>query len=110
MGVGYPEEIEEYARMGVDMMDCVLPTRSARHGLLFTRRPDGSIERINIKKKEYAEDSGPIDATCGCAVCARYSRGYLRHLFASGEPLAGTLNSIHNLAFYLDTMRRVRAQ
>jgi queuine tRNA-ribosyltransferase len=105
MGVGYPEEIEEYAKMGVDMMDCVLPTRAGRHGLLFT-----SEGRINIKKKQYAEDQGPIDATCGCMVCGRYSRAYLRHLFASGEPLAATLNSVHNLAFYLDTMDRVRRE
>jgi queuine tRNA-ribosyltransferase len=103
MGVGYPDEIEEYAKMGVDMMDCVLPTRAGRHGLLFT-----SQGRLNIKKLEYAEDQGPIDATCGCMVCRRYTRAYLRHLFASGEPLAGTLNSVHNLAFYLDTMERVR--
>ncbi len=105
MGVGYPEEIEEYARMGVDMMDCVLPTRAGRHGLLFT-----SEGRMNIKKKEYAEDQGPIDAGCGCMVCGRYSRAYLRHLYASGEPLSATLNSIHNLAFYLDTMARVRLE
>ena len=103
MGVGYPEEIEEYARMGVDMMDCVLPTRAGRHGLLFTAEG-----RINIKKKEYAEDQGPIDATCGCMVCGRYTRAYLRHLYASGEPLAATLNSLHNLHFYLATMHRVR--
>ncbi len=103
MGVGYPDEIEEYAKMGVDMMDCVLPTRAGRHGLLFT-----SEGRLNIKKLEYAEDQGPIDPTCECMVCRRYSRAYLRHLFSSGEPLAGTLNSLHNLAFYLDTMERVR--
>ncbi|MBB5344930.1 tRNA guanosine(34) transglycosylase Tgt [Tunturibacter empetritectus] len=103
MGVGYPDEIEEYARMGVDMMDCVLPTRAGRHGLLFT-----SQGRLNIKKKEYAEDQGPIDATCGCIVCRRYTRAYLRHLFASGEPLSAVLNSVHNIAFYLDTMERVR--
>jgi len=103
MGVGYPDEIEEYARMGVDMMDCVLPTRAGRHGLLFT-----SEGRLNIKKKEYAEDQGPIDATCGCMVCRRYTRAYLRHLFASGEPLSAVLNSVHNIAFYLDTMERVR--
>jgi queuine tRNA-ribosyltransferase len=103
MGVGYPDEIEEYARMGVDMMDCVLPTRAGRHGLLFT-----SEGRINIKKKEYAEDQGPIDARCGCMVCQRYTRAYLRHLFASAEPLSAVLNSLHNLAFYLDTMERVR--
>ena len=109
MGVGYPDEIEEYARMGVDMMDCVLPTRAGRHGLVFSR-VDGKIVRINIKKQEYAEDPGPIDAACGCLVCRRYSRAYLRHLFASGEPLSGTLLSVHNLAFYLDTMIRVRAE
>jgi len=108
MGVGYPDEIEEYARMGVDMMDCVLPTRAGRHGLVFARQ-DGAIVRMNIKRKEYAEDSGPIDASCSCMVCRRYSRAYLRHLFVAGEALAATLNSIHNLAFYLDTMERVRA-
>jgi queuine tRNA-ribosyltransferase len=110
MGVGYPDEIEEYAKMGVDMMDCVLPTRAGRHGLLFTRAEDGSVVRMNIKRKEYAEDQGPIDAACGCMVCARYTRAYLRHLFVAGEPLGLTLNSIHNLHFYLATMDRVRAE
>ena len=113
MGVGYPDEIEEYARMGVDMMDCVLPTRAGRHGLLFVREDPAdrasAVVRLNIKKLENAEDQGPIDAGCGCKVCARYSRAYLRHLFASGEPLGATLNSIHNLHFYLETMTRVRA-
>ncbi|RXH58340.1 tRNA guanosine(34) transglycosylase Tgt [Granulicella sibirica] len=110
MGVGYPDEIEEYARMGVDMMDCVLPTRAGRHGLLFARNPEtGLIERMNIKKKEYAEDQGPIDPACTCQVCARYTRAYLRHLYSAQEPLSAVLNSIHNLAFYLDTMDRVRA-
>ena len=109
MGVGYPDEIEQYARMGVDMMDCVLPTRAGRHGLVFTREAStGQSVRLNIKKKEFAEDRGPIDEHCGCMVCGRYSRAYLRHLFASGEPLAATLLSMHNLAFYLDTMERVR--
>ncbi|GGA69668.1 queuine tRNA-ribosyltransferase [Edaphobacter acidisoli] len=108
MGVGYPDEIEEYAKMGVDMMDCVLPTRAGRHGLLFARDGDGAVVRMNIKRKEYAEDQGPIDAACGCMVCARYSRAYLRHLFVAGEPLALTLNSVHNLHFYLATMERVR--
>ena len=75
MGVGYPDEIEQYARMGVDMMDCVLPTRAARHGLLFT-----SEGRLNIKNKQYAEDQGPPDPACDCMVCRRYSRAYLRHL------------------------------
>ncbi|HEY0760175.1 MAG TPA: tRNA guanosine(34) transglycosylase Tgt [Acidisarcina sp.] len=103
MGVGYPDEIVEYAALGVDMMDCVLPTRAARHGLIFT-----SEGRLNIKSRRYAEDQGPLDPLCACRVCGRYSRAYLRHLFAAGEPLAAVLNSVHNLAFYLDTMRRVR--
>ncbi len=107
MGVGYPDEIEEYARMGVDMMDCVLPTRAGRHGLVFAR-VDGQAVRLNIKKKEFAEDQGPIDPTCACPVCARYTRAYLRHLYASGEALSNTLLSVHNLNFYLDTMTRVR--
>jgi len=104
MGVGYPDEIEQYARMGVDMMDCVLPTRAARHGLLFT-----SEGRVNIKNRRYAEDQGPADPACDCMVCRRYSRAYLRHLMQSSEPLGATLNTIHNLAYYLGIMRRVRA-
>jgi queuine tRNA-ribosyltransferase len=103
MGVGYPEEIVEYAAMGVDMMDCVLPTRAARHGLLFT-----SEGRMNIKNARFARDQEPADPKCGCMVCSRYTRAYLRHLFVSGEPLAAVLNTIHNLAHYLDTMRSVR--
>jgi queuine tRNA-ribosyltransferase len=110
MGVGYPDEIEEYAKMGVDMMDCVLPTRAGRHGLVFARGEDGLPVRMNIKRKEYAEDQGPIDATCSCMVCARYTRAYLRHLFVAGEPLGLTLNSVHNLHFYLATMERVRGE
>jgi len=103
MGVGYPEEIAEYAAMGVDMMDCVLPTRAARHGLLFT-----SEGRMNIKNARFARDQQPADPQCACMVCSRYTRAYLRHLFVSGEPLAAVLNTIHNLAHYLDTMRTVR--
>jgi queuine tRNA-ribosyltransferase len=103
MGVGYPEEIMQYAAMGVDMMDCVLPTRAARHGLLFT-----SEGRMNIKNARYAQDQLPPDPQCECQVCSRYTRAYLRHLFVCQEPLAGVLNTIHNLAFYLDTMRSVR--
>ena len=103
MGVGYPEEIVEYAAMGVDMMDCVLPTRAARHGLLFT-----SEGRMNIKNAGYARDQQPPDPQCVCIVCSRYTRAYLRHLFVSGEALAAVLNTIHNLAHYLDTMRSVR--
>jgi queuine tRNA-ribosyltransferase len=112
MGVGYPDEIEEYARMGVDMMDCVLPTRAGRHGLVF-RRSDpkdrrSPVVRLNVKKLDNAEDQRPIDEGCGCMVCQRYTRAYLRHLVASGEQLGATLNSIHNLAFYAETMERVR--
>jgi len=103
MGVGTPEEIVHYVAAGVDMMDCVLPTRAARHGLVFT-----SEGRLTIKNARYATDEAPIDPTCGCKVCARYSRAYLRHLYASNELLAQTLNTIHNLAYYIDTMRRVR--
>jgi queuine tRNA-ribosyltransferase len=103
MGVGYPDEIEQYARMGVDMMDCVLPTRAARHGLLFT-----SEGRLNIKARRYAEDQSPPDPSCQCPVCRRYTRAYLRHLMQAGEALSGTLNTIHNLAYYLGIMQRVR--
>ncbi|HTA49044.1 MAG TPA: tRNA guanosine(34) transglycosylase Tgt [Verrucomicrobiae bacterium] len=103
MGVGTPEEIAEYASLGVDMMDCVLPTRAARHGLLFT-----SEGKVSIKQARYAQDAGPLDPNCGCRVCQRYSRAYLRHLYASNEVLAQVLNTLHNLSFYLDTMRRVR--
>jgi queuine tRNA-ribosyltransferase len=114
MGVGYPDEIEEYARMGVDMMDCVLPTRAGRHGLLFTREDPkdrrSTVVRLNVKKLDNAEDQRPIDEGCKCMVCQRYTRAYLRHLFSSGEPLGATLNSIHNLSFYLETMERVRGE
>jgi queuine tRNA-ribosyltransferase len=103
MGVGTPKEIVEYAALGVDMMDCVHPTRAARHGLLFS-----SEGKINIKGARYAADQAPLDPNCGCRVCARYSRAYLRHLFAAHEVLGQVLNSIHNLAYYLDTMQRVR--
>jgi queuine tRNA-ribosyltransferase len=112
MGVGYPDEIEEYARMGVDMMDCVLPTRAGRHGLVFVREDPkdrkSPVVRLNVKKLENAEDQRPLDEGCKCMVCQRYTRAYLRHLVASGEQLGATLNSIHNLAFYLETMERVR--
>ena len=103
MGVGTPGEIVEYANAGVDMMDCVLPTRAARHGLLFT-----SEGKISIKQARFASDQGPLDANCGCRVCQRYSRAYLRHLYAANEVLAQVLNTVHNLSFYLDTMRSVR--
>jgi queuine tRNA-ribosyltransferase len=103
MGVGTPEEIVEYAHLGIDMMDCVLPTRAARHGLLFT-----SEGRVSIKQARYAGDQDPPDPNCKCRVCRRYSRAYLRHLYRSNELLAQVLNTVHNLSFYLDTMRAVR--
>jgi len=103
MGVGTPEEIALYAQLGVDMMDCVLPTRAARHGLLFT-----SQGKISIKQARFITDQGPLDPKCGCRVCLRYSRAYLRHLYASNEVLAQVLNTVHNLSFYLDTMQAVR--
>ena len=103
MGVGTPEEIVEYANLGIDMMDCVLPTRAARHGLLFT-----SEGKISIKQARYAGDDAPLDPNCSCRVCTRYSRAYLRHLYASNEVLSQVLNTVHNLSFYLDTMRGVR--
>lgn len=103
MGVGYPDQIVEYAAIGVDMMDCVLPTRAARHALLFT-----SEGRMNIKNARYAGDQSPPDPECGCMVCRRYTRAYLRHLYATGESLAGVLGTLHNLALFLDTMRSVR--
>ncbi len=103
MGVGLPEELAEYVALGVDMMDCVLPTRNARNGLLFT-----SQGRLVIRHTRYADDQRPLDEHCGCPVCRRYTRAYLRHLFLAGEILSGVLNTIHNLYFYLDRMRRIR--
>ena len=104
MGVGTPEEIAQYAQSGVDMMDCVLPTRAARHGLLFT-----SEGKVSIKQARYARDESALDAGCDCRVCHRYSRAYLRHLYAANELLAQVLNTVHNLHYYLATMRTVRA-
>jgi queuine tRNA-ribosyltransferase len=103
MGVGTPEEIALYAQAGVDMMDCVLPTRAARHGLLFT-----SEGKVSIKQARYAQDESALDPACDCRVCRRYSRAYLRHLYASNELLAQVLNTVHNLHYYLATMRTVR--
>src|SRR5688572_6433872 len=103
MGAGTPEDLVESVARGIDMFDCVLPTRNARNGQLFTS--DGPI---NIKNAQYAEDDGPADPACACPTCKRYSRAYLRHLFLAGEITASTLNTLHNLYFYLDTMRRIR--
>jgi queuine tRNA-ribosyltransferase len=103
MGTGTPEDLVESVARGVDLFDCVLPTRNARNGQLFT-----SEGRINIKNARYAEDDGPLDPACSCYTCQTYSRAYLRHLFAAGEIGASTLNTLHNLHFYLDTLRRIR--
>jgi queuine tRNA-ribosyltransferase len=103
MGVGRPEQIADYVALGIDMMDCVLPTRAARHACLYT-----SEGKVLIKNARYAQDQGPIDSNCKCSVCARYTRAYLRHLFAAGEITAAILASHHNVHFYLDLMRQIR--
>ncbi len=103
MGAGTPEDLVESVARGVDLFDCVLPTRNARNGQLFTS--DG---RINIKNAQYAEDDRPPDPRCGCYTCRTCSRAYLRHLFMAGEINAATLNTLHNLHFYLDTLSRIR--
>ena len=103
MGVGMPEELGEYVARGVDMMDCVLPSRNARNGCLFT-----SQGRVIIKHARYKEDPGPLDAACPCYTCRNFSRAYLRHLFQAGEILFASLATLHNLHHYLDIMRRIR--
>jgi queuine tRNA-ribosyltransferase len=103
MGVGRPEQIADYVARGIDMMDCVLPTRAARHACLYT-----SEGRVLIKNARYAQDQRPIDSQCACSVCRRYSRAYLRHLFAAGELTAAILATHHNVHFYLDIMRQIR--
>ena len=103
MGIGSPEDLVEAVWHGYDMFDCVMPTRNARNGMLFT-----SQGRINIKSKQYEEDEGPLDPECGCHVCRNYSRAYLRHLYRAGEILASNLNTYHNLYYYLDLMKKMR--
>jgi len=103
MGAGTPEDLVECVARGIDMFDCVLPTRNARNGQLFT-----SVGRLNIKNAKYAEDEGPADPACRCYTCTHHSRAYLRHLYQAGEMTAGALNTLHNLTFYLDTMQRIR--
>lgn len=103
MGVGTPEDLLEAVSRGIDMFDCVLPTRNGRTGQAFTSRG-----KVNVKNAQWAIDTKPLDDDCECAVCRRHSRAYLRHLYQSGEMLAGVLLTHHNLAFFLDTMRRVR--
>jgi queuine tRNA-ribosyltransferase len=103
MGVGTPRDIIHAVGLGIDMFDCVLPTRNARNGCLFT-----SEGRVLIKNASYAEDERPLDSQCSCLTCRRYSRAYLRHLFMTGEHLSAVLNTLHNLSFYLDMMRKIR--
>jgi queuine tRNA-ribosyltransferase len=103
MGVGKPEQLADYVALGIDMMDCVLPTRAARHACLYT-----SEGRVLIKNARYAADTRPIDPQCSCSVCKRYTRAYLRHLFAAGEITASILATHHNIHFYLDIMRQIR--
>lgn len=103
MGVGMPSELPEYVARGIDMMDCVMPSRNARNGCLFTSRG-----KVIIKHAEYKDDAGPLDPECGCYTCRNFSRAYLRHLFQASEILYSTLGTLHNLRFYLDLMRRVR--
>jgi queuine tRNA-ribosyltransferase len=103
MGVGTPGDLVEAVAHGIDMFDCVLPTRNGRNGQAFT-----SVGRLNIKNAQWAKDERPLDEFCKCSVCARHSRAYLRHLYLSGEMLASMLLTYHNLRFFLDTMRVVR--
>ncbi len=103
MGVGMPEELPQYVARGVDMMDCVMPSRNARNGCLFT-----STGRLIIKQARYREDPLPVDEQCGCYTCRNFSRAYLRHLFMADEILFCTLGTLHNLHHYLDIMRRIR--
>ena len=103
MGAGTPEDLVECVSRGVDLFDCVLPTRNARNGQLFT-----SQGRINIRNARYAEDDRPLDPACRCYTCRHHSRAYLRHLHLAGEMTASALNTLHNLSFYLDTMTRIR--
>ncbi|MCX6586559.1 MAG: tRNA guanosine(34) transglycosylase Tgt [Acidobacteria bacterium] len=103
MGVGKPEELIEYVAGGIDMMDCVMPSRNARNGCLFT-----SVGKVIIKNAQYREDSGPLDPACACYTCRNFSRAYLRHLFLAEEILYSVLATLHNLRYYLDIMRRIR--
>lgn len=106
MGVGRPEDLVRCVEAGIDMFDCVLPTRCARNGLLFTRTGTG---RMNIKRQQFARDERPVDDACGCYTCQNFSRAYLRHLYASDELTSNTLNSIHNLWMYSHLMKDMRA-
>jgi queuine tRNA-ribosyltransferase len=104
MGVGLPQDLVESVRLGVDLFDCVAPTRAGRHGTAFT-----SVGRVNVYTARYADDAGPLDPACGCATCATYSRGYLRHLIKSDELLGRTAVSVHNLAYLHGLLARARS-
>lgn len=103
MGVGRPEDLVEGVRAGIDLFDCVMPTRNARNGQLFTTHG-----KINIKNAKYTDDSSPLDAECPCETCTQYSRAYLRHLFIAGEALSARLNTLHNLTYYIRLMGQMR--
>jgi queuine tRNA-ribosyltransferase len=103
MGVGTPENLVEAVNRGADLFDCVMPTRNARNGVLFT-----NFGRLSIKQNRYREDQQPVDSACSCMVCQRFSRAYLRHLYQSNEILASVLNTLHNLYYYQQLMRRMR--
>ena len=103
MGVGRPEDIMSAVRAGFDLFDCVLPTRNARNGTLFTAQG-----KVSIKRAEFASDPRPLDETCDCYCCRNFSRAYLRHLYVTGEILSSQLNSLHNLYFYHRLMKRCR--
>ena len=103
MGVGMPHELPEYVARGIDMMDCVLPSRNARNGSLFT-----SEGKVVIKNARYRDDAGPLDPNCSCYTCQNYSRAYLRHLFQAGEILFSSLATRHNIRHYLDIMGEIR--
>ena len=104
MGVGRPQDLVECVAAGVDMFDCVMPTRNARNGQLFTSRG-----KVNIKNAIYADDAGPVDPECKCETCRHFTRAYLRHLYVAGEALSARLNTIHNLTYYLELMRQARS-
>jgi queuine tRNA-ribosyltransferase len=103
MGVGLPEDLVAAVREGMDLFDCVIPTRNARNGQLFTRKG-----KITIKHAQYATDPRPVDESCACPVCRSYSRAYLRHLYCAGEILSFRLNTMHNLFYFHELMRRMR--
>ncbi|ABC78081.1 tRNA guanosine(34) transglycosylase Tgt [Syntrophus aciditrophicus] len=104
MGVGTPEDIVRAVDCGIDLFDCVMPTRCARHGLLFT-----NAEKVVIKNARYREDNGPLDSDCDCYTCRNFSRAYLRHLYVAGEILAMTLNTLHNIRYYMRLMEQIRS-